>query len=413
MTSITEGLASVVYQAHIASFQLAKTEIKVRDRLIKHLATSLALHKSQILDANTLDLEASRELELPDVVIEWLRLTPERLQGTIACLEQLTLLSDPLANPHTYDGVKRIPIGTIAFIHEAFPLVAMVAVGMCIKAGNSIILRGGSECLHTQRAIAQMIAAALDQEELPSSSVCLATEGSSIKELVTQEKYLRLVIPYGRPSFVQQVSRQTTVSALPTAMGNCHIYISPSANLEEANRLILDSRSSEPDPVNAIEKVLIHRHWLQPSLIELLKVWQKKDWRILCCPMIQEYMQQLGLELNQEHHWNQVYLDDRIAIKVVENLPEAITWINVNGSGHADCILTDSLKESNQFAAQVRSSMIFINASNRFVRHSMLGANGNRTVALGMTSLKNRGASRNPGMIDLNALTTTKRVVVG
>ncbi|MDX1976861.1 MAG: aldehyde dehydrogenase family protein [Pseudanabaenaceae cyanobacterium bins.68] len=413
MTSTAEAMATVVHQAHIASFQLAKTEVKVRDRLIKYLISSLTQHKSQILEANTLDLEASRLLELPEVVIEWLRLTPERLQGAIACLEQLALLSDPLANPHTYDGVKRIPIGTIAFVHEAFPLVAMVAAGMCIKAGNSIILRGGNECQHTQGAIAQIIEAALDQENMPPSSVCLAPEGSSIKELVTQEKYLRLVIPYGRPSFVQQVSKQTTVSALPTAMGNCHIYISASASLEEANRLIGDSRSSEPDPVNAIEKVLIHRHWLQPSLGELIKSWQKKGWRVLSCAMIQEYAQQSGLELSLENHWNQVYLDERIAIKVVENLPEAITWINVNGSGHADCILTDSLKESNQFAAQVRSSMIFINASNRFVRHSMLGANGNRTVALGMTSLKNRGASRNPGMIDLNALTTTKRVVVG
>jgi glutamate-5-semialdehyde dehydrogenase len=413
MTSVAEALAGVVYQAHIASFQLAKTKVKVRDRAILEIALAIAEQKSTILEANTLDLEASREMAIPDLVLEWLRLTPERLQAAVDCLNQLATLNDPLANPLTYDGVKRIPIGTVSFVYEAFPLIAVIAAGMCIKAGNSIILKGGAECSHTQLAIANIIRDVIAAMNMPAATVSLTPDGSSIKDLVTQEKYLRLVIPYGRPSFVQQVSKQTTVSALPTSMGNCHLYVSPSASLDDALRLIFDSRSSDPDPVNAIEKVLIHRAWLQPDLVGLIQSWQKKAIEVRGCGLSLAFCHENGLQILEENQWNQAYLDERIAIKVVDSLTEAITWINLNGSGHADCILTDSLKESDQFAEQVRSSMIFVNASNRFVRHSMTGSNGNRTVVLGMTSLKTRGAARNPGMIDLNALTTTKRVIVG
>lgn len=414
MTVVHEALAGVVYQTHIASFQLAKTKAKVRDRAILEIAQAIAAQKTLILEANTLDLEASREMALPELVLEWLRLTPERLLMAVDCLNQLATLNDPLANPLTYDGVKRIPIGTVAFVYEAFPLVALIAAGMCIKAGNSLIFKGGNESKHTQLVLANIIQEVIAARDMPAATVSLTPDGSTVKDLVTQEKYLRLVIPYGRPSFVQQVSKQTTVSALPTSMGNCHLYISPSANLEEAQSLIFDSRSSDPDPVNAIEKVLIHRDWLQPGLFSLIQNWQKKGIEVRGCGLSTAYCAEFGeVQITEEQQWNQAYLDDRIAIKVVEGLTEAITWINLNGSGHADCILTDSLRESDQFAEQVRSSTIFVNASNRFIRNGMIGANGNRTVVLGMTSLKARGASRNPGMIDLNALTTTKRVIVG
>jgi glutamate-5-semialdehyde dehydrogenase len=419
MNSGTETLGNVVYQAHIASVQLAKTKVKIRDRVILEIAEGVKQQRDQILEANTLDLEASRDMAIPELVLEWLKLTPERVQSAIDCLIQLASLNDPLANPLTYDGVKRIPLGTVAFVYEAFPQLALIATAMCLKAGNSLILKGGNEGSHTQTVIANIIKEAIASREIPQATVAVAPEGSSVKELVTLERYLRLVIPYGRPSFVQQISKQATVSALPTSMGNCHLYLSTSASLEEAQRLVSQSRSSDPDPVNAIEKVIIHRNWLQQGLIQLVQGWQKQGIAVRGCSATVNYCNnfaggdQLSQPITEETQWNLAYLDDTIAIKVVDSLTEAITWTNLNGSGHADCILTDSLKESDQFAEQVRSSMIFVNASNRFTRNGMIGANGNRTVVLGMTSLKTRGASRNPGMIDLNALTTTKRVIVG
>lgn len=416
VTTVPEDLTGFVYQSHAASTFLASVKLEERNRILLEIAEVVKQQRNQILEANTLDLEASREMAIPDIVLEWLKLTPERLQNSIDCIKQLAALPDPLStgssNP---DGYRRVPLGAMAFVYEAFPQLGLVAAGMCLKAGNSLILKGGSESINSNTAIANAIKDVMQKCDLPEATLAIAPKGTAIKDLLTQEKYLRLVIPYGRPSFVQQVSKQSTVTVMPSVMGNCYAYIAQSSNLEYASQMLKASRSSDPDPVNAIEKAIVHRDWLDRGLIDWIISLQQQGLTVRGCDTTvaycRNYMDRLQGEVAAETQWGNAYLDDIIAIKVVDRLDEAIAWINQYSSGHADIILTDSLQESHQFATQANSSTVFINTSNQFRRYGSLDSNGNKRVILGMSSLKTRGSSRHPGAIDLYALTTTKRIV--
>jgi glutamate-5-semialdehyde dehydrogenase len=416
VSTAPEDLTGFVYQSHAASTFLASVNFEERNRILLEIAEAVKQHRNQILEANTLDLEASREMAIPDIVLEWLKLTPERLQNAIDCVKQLAALPDPLStgnfNP---DGYRRVPLGAMAFVYEAFPQLGLVAAAMCLKAGNSLILKGGSESINSNTVIANVIKNVMQKCALHEATLAIAPQGSAIKDLLNQGKYLRLVIPYGRPSFVQQVSKQSTVTVMPSVMGNCYTYIAPSSNLEYANQIIKASRSSDPDPVNAIEKAIVHRDWLDRGLIDWIINLQQQGLTVRGCDSTVAYcrhhMDRLHGEVAAETQWGNAYLDHTIAIKVVDRLDEAIAWMNQYSSGHADLILTDSLQESHQFATQANSSTVFINTSNQFKRCGSLDSNGNKRVILGMSSLKTRGSSRHPGAIDLYSLTTTKRIV--
>jgi glutamate-5-semialdehyde dehydrogenase len=413
-----DDLIGFVYHSHVASLELARLDIDEKNQAIGKLAAAIKRERNLILEANTLDLEASREMAISETLLEWLKLTPEqRLMGIAECLEQLAKSPNPLANQMVQYGHKRVPLGTIALVYEAFPQLALIAIGMCLKVGNSLILKGGNESSHSQKAIAEIAKMVLEECDLPAATAVAAPEGSSLKDLLTQERYLRLVIPYGRPSFVQQVCKQATVSVLPTVMGNCYLYLAHSGSLEPAHVIVMASFEGDPDAVNAIEKVVVHRSWLERGLIKWLVALQKRGMKLRGCDVTVAYCrsqsEHLLQEVGLESEWGKAYLDHTIAIKVVDDLEEAIAWINQYSSGHADVILTDSLSETHEFADRINSSNIYINASNRFKRRQNPQENGSIPISLGMSSLKSRGASRHTGAIGLDSLTTTKRIISG
>ncbi|MDX2255210.1 MAG: aldehyde dehydrogenase family protein [Pseudanabaenaceae cyanobacterium bins.39] len=418
-----EDLTGFIYKSHASALQLVEFSSRDRDQFLLELAESVKQHKNLILEANTLDLEASREMAVPDLVLEWLKLTPDRLNNTIDCLKQLSNLSDPLSLLGGVNGYQRVPLGVVAFIYEGFPQLGLVAAAMSLKVGNTIILKGGGEGSHTQEVLVKIARDVLLNQGLPENCITSVPKGVALKELVVQEKYLRLVISYGRPSFVQQVSKQATVSALPMAMGNCYLYISTSGNLDFAQDVIFESRRGDPDAVNAIEKVVIHESWCDRGLAEWICKLKKQGLVVRGCARTTAYFRQwledgeqdlqYELAIESEDIWGQAYLDETISIKIVADIKEAIAWINQYSSGHADVLLTDSLSERDQFVGQVNSSTIFVNAHSRFKRCARLGNNGDMKIALGMSSLKTRGAARYPGMIDIYSLTTTKQVLSG
>ena len=423
-----EDLTGFIYKSHVAALQLAQISTRERDRMLLELAEAVKKHKNSILEANTLDLEASRDMAVPELLLEWLKLTPDRLNYMIESLKQLSNLPDPLTLQVGINGYQRIPLGVVAFVYEGFPQLGLIAAGMCLKVGNTIILKGGNEGSNTQEAIAAIAKDVLIARGFPEACMTSLPKGVALKELIVQEKYLRLVIPYGRPSFVQQVSKQATVSALPIAMGNCYLYLSTSGNLDFAREIILNSRKGDPDAVNAIEKVVVHQSWMNRGLGEWIKSLKKQGLRVRGCPETTAYFRQFLEEshsdetdkpsqllieqaIEAENVWGQVYLDETIAIKIVNDTEEAIAWINQYSSGHADVLLTDSLSERDRFVSCINSSTIFVNAHSRFSRCAKVGANGSVKIALGMSSLKTRGASRYPGVIDIYALTTTKQAL--
>ncbi len=406
-------LMALLRRTYQASLELGTTKGQDRSRAVQAMAQALSQRRDDILEANTLDLEASREMAVPELILEWLKLTPERLQTTIQMLQRLGELSDPIRRvmnasyqlEHSQTYCQLMPLGVIALVYEAFPELGALAAGLCIKTGNSLILRGGTEASHSNTAIAQALQSALEEVGIPQGCVELlpSDQGSSLRDLIVQDRYINLVIPYGRPSLVQQVVRQSSIPVLKSGMGNCYLFWSPSGSLELARWMIIDSHQSEPDPVNAIEKVLIHPNQKPSSLVTLWNSLKEKGFKIRGdADLVAEFPE---LKLANDSEWGEAYLTKTVAFKLVNSLETAIAWINQFSSGHADCIVTESYQESRQFALGVNSATTYINASPRFSRNPSRGD----AIFLGMSNQK--GHRR--GLISMESLTTLKHIVQG
>ncbi|NJL36480.1 MAG: glutamate-5-semialdehyde dehydrogenase [Leptolyngbyaceae cyanobacterium SM1_4_3] len=409
----SSDVVTTALSAHQSSLVLAAMKGADRSRALQGMAKALNKRQDDILETNTLDLEASREMAVPELILDWLKLTPERLQTAVQILQRLGELSDPiqqvLNTPFQVDQCQTycqlMPLGVIALIYEAFPELAAIAAGLCIRTGNSLILKGGSESSHSNQVIAEILQDAIEDAGLPRDALKLipADQGDPIRELVTQDQYINLVIPYGRASLVQQVIRQATAPVLKTAIGNCCLYWSPSGSMDVARWMILDSHQSDPDPVNAIEKVLIHREHQASSLTTLWHSLKEKGFKIKGDIELAAHFPELSPVDSIE--WGRAYLNKTIAFKAVDGLETAIAWINQHSSGHADCLATESYQESRQFALGINSAMTYINASPRFRRNPKPG----NPISLGVSNQK--GHRR--GLISLETLTTVKYIVQG
>jgi glutamate-5-semialdehyde dehydrogenase len=414
MESSSNPLFIQVKRAHNAFIELGTSNGVERNRGVRAMAQRLQEAFNEILEANTLDLEMSREMAVPELILEWLKLTPERLQKTVEILKRLAELPDPLQQvintPYqltpfqTY--CQRMPLGTIALIHEAFPELSAIAAGLCLKTGNSLILRGCSASSHSNTVIANALQNALEEAGLPAGCIeAISSDlGTTIQELVTQDQYINLVIPYGRPSLIEQVTQLATAPVLKSAMGNCYLYWSGSGDLDLVRWIILDSHSSEPDPVNAIEKVLVSPNQNSSMLVRLFNSLQEKGFELRGDKeLFADFPEHLTPASNLE--WKKPYLDKIVTFKVVADLAEAIAWINHYSSGHADCLVTESYQESRQFAMGIDSALVYINSSPRFSRNPKQG----ESVFLGISNQK--GHRR--GLIGLETFTTLKQVVQG
>ncbi|HBQ98588.1 MULTISPECIES: glutamate-5-semialdehyde dehydrogenase [unclassified Roseofilum] len=412
MTS-SNDLLEDVGASHEASLILANTSSTLRDRALKMMAEVLDDSLDRVLEANTLDLETSREMAVPDLILEWLKLTPERIQNVVQILQGLSDFPDPLQEVmnasyqveevQTY--CQRMPLGVLALVYEAFPELGAIAAGLCLKTGNSLILRGGSESFQTNYAIAEALQVALEEVGLPQHSLILLSseQGAPIRDVIRQDRYINLIIPYGRPSLVEQVVRQATVPVLRSAMGNCYLYWGNSGSLETVRHVIIDSHASEPDPVNAIEKVLIEQGQSSSAIASLWKSLKEKGFELRGDPeLVAQYEE---LKPVEPEEWNQAYLEKVVTFKLVEDLDGAIAWMNTYSSGHANCLVTQSYNESRKFALGINSASLYINASPRFYRYRTRG----NTVFLGMSNQK--GLRR--GLINLEALTTVKYIIQG
>ncbi|RMF21843.1 MAG: glutamate-5-semialdehyde dehydrogenase [Cyanobacteria bacterium J083] len=401
-------------RAYNAFFDLDNISGSVRNEGIKAMAKSLQNSFDDILEANTLDLEACREMAVPEIIVEWLKLTPERLETTVNILKRLGRISDPLQKilnaPYQLDPSQSycqlMPLGVISLVYEAFPELGAITAALCLKTGNTLICRGCSSASYSNQAIFQALQNALVQANLPTGCIEYISPdtGISIKELVTQDQYLNLVIPYGRPQFVKEVTEQSTAPVLRTAMGNCYLYWATTGDLELARFMIMDSHNSEPDPVNAIEKVLVSEDLKAPYLIRLFNSLKENDFCLRGDrAMVAEFAEYLTPV--QAIDWTTPYLNKTIAFRKVKNLEEAVNFINLYSSGHADCLVTESYAESRLFAQGIDSALVYINASPRFSRNPKRG----ESVFLGISNQK--GYRR--GLIGLEALTTLKQVVQG
>ncbi len=414
MQSPSEQMLTIVRESQKAAAKLAQISGVKRRNGVLALAEAVESSFDEILEANTLDLEISREMAIAEPIIDWLKLTPERLEMTVSILNQLSKSADPtrrLINaPHQIEPAQTycqlIPLGTIALIYEAFPELAAIAAGMCLKTGNSLITRGCSAASNSNQTIAAILKKALATTDLPSSSIEVISPdlGITVQDLVTQDRYLNLVIPYGRPSLVQQVAEKATATVLKTTMGNCYLYWSLSGNLELTRHVIIDSHDSEPDAVNAIEKVLIHKD-IKPSVLQsLFNNLQQRGFELRGDEALIEQFPEF-LKSIKPPEWRRPYLAKVVAFRYVDSLSQAVFWINRYSSGHADCIVTESYPESRQFVEGVDSALVYINTSPKFSRNP----EGGEDVFLGMSNQK----GYRQGLISVETFTTIKQVVQG
>lgn len=408
-------IETVVKQSHQASEQLATISGTQRSQAVANMANALQNAFDEILEANTLDLETCREMAVSGLILEWLKLTPQRLETAIKILDRLATIADPIQKvshaPYPLDPAQtycqRMPLGVITLVYEALPELSAITAGLCVKTGNSLVLRGGSEASHSNEAIVNALNGALEDSDLPPHTLQLlpGEQGCSVQDLVQQEPYTKLVIPYGRPSLVQKTAQSANVPILRTAIGNCYLYWSTSGSAEKVKAVIVDSHASEPDPVNAIEKVLINRNIKASILINLFHGLQEKGFILRGeASLVEQYGQYLN-PIEDDNQWSQSYIDKIVAFRLVDDLNSAITWINRYSSGHADCIISQSYRETRQFAQTVDSALVYVNASPRFFRYA---ANGD-SIFLGISNQK--GYRR--GLIGLESLTTFKQVVQG
>jgi len=404
---------SVVREASRTARVLAMARGRERDRGVAAMARAITDSFDDILEANTLDLETSRDMAVPELVQDWLKLTPERLQAAVEILRHLATVPDPLRRvtnaPYQLDPAQTYsqqrPLGTIALVYEAFPELGAIAAGLCLKTGNCLVLRGGPESSHSNAAIAEALQQGLAAADLPPGALqLLPCEESSLTDLLAQDEHVNLVIPYGRPDLVQQAVQCASVPVLRSAIGNCYLYLSNTGDIDLASHAIADSHASKPDPVNAIEKVVVHAECGASALRKLFHALEQTGFQLRgdesACQEFPSHLRPAA-----PHEWSATYLDRIVAFRRAADVSEAIDWIDRHSSGHADCAITESYLESRQFANGVDSALVYVNASPRFERYSPRGG----SVFLGMSNQK--GYRRGP--IGLDSLTAFKQVVQG
>ena len=407
------SMMNVIHRVHQGSLELAKTKALERSMGLQAMAEAILEHKNEILEANTLDLEANRTIPIPGPMLELLKLTPERLQITVQILQRLGDLPDLVGQvvgasyqlEHSQSFGQRIPLGVVALVYEAFPELVAMAAGMCIQTANSLIIRGGCEADNSNLVITKVLRSALEQVGLPVECIEFLppTDENSIQDLLTQDRYINLVIPYGRDSLVERVAKVATVPVLKIAMGNCYLYWSATGSLDMVRWMILDSHESKPDPVNAIEKVLIDRKHNFSLVVRLWNSLKENGFEVRGdAALVDEFP---DLILTEDREWSEAYLNKIVAFKVVDCIDSGIKWINNYSSGHADCLVAESYQESRQFALGVNSVCTFINKSPRFSRYQ----SQKDDIFLGMSNQKCFAQ----GLIGLEAFTRIKYIIQG
>lgn len=409
-----EELSAAISEVAQAGYGLWLAGVETQSRVLEAMAAQLEASQNEILEANTLDLEASLEMAVPDLVLDWLKLTPERLHIASKILRRLASLGDPRwlnALPTSrwakdatgYSQV--VPLGVVAFVYEAFPELAAIMAGFCVRTGNGLILKGGNEASQTNQAIAQALHRALSKHNIsPMMVLPLADDsGDAARSWLLQDPGVNLVIPYGRPSLVKQVMRQAAVPVLPTAMGNCYLYWSASGASSTVTQIVLDSHRGEPDAINALEKVLIHSGCSTAAIVQLCRALWENGFTVLGDDALREEIPDLLPPADRD--WQKPFLAKRVLLGRVASLAEAADWMNRYSSGHANVIVSETYSETVQFPRLVNSAVVYINTSPRFMRNPSQAA----AIALGMTTQQGRCQ----GFVSLSALLAVRHVLQG
>ncbi|WP_144121711.1 glutamate-5-semialdehyde dehydrogenase [Catellatospora sichuanensis] len=400
-------------RAREAAQVLATASRRAKDAGLAAMADALAARTPEILEANGLDVAAAREQGTPESTVDRLALTESRLAGMADGLRQIAGLPDPVGEVvrggTLPNGLQvrqlRVPFGVVGIIYEARPNVTADAAGLTLKSGNTVLLRGSGSAARSNAAIVAVLRDALVEAGLPADAVQLvdSTTRDSVKELMRARGLVDVLIPRGGASLIRTVVEESSVPVIETGVGNCHIYVDESADLDMALTILLNAKVQRPSVCNAAESLLVHAAVADAFLPAALAALREHGVTVHGSPEVAAYSGDVVPATEED--WGTEYLALELSARVVPSLDEAVAHIRRHGSGHSEAIITSSLPAANRFAAQVDAAAVLVNASTRFVDGGELGFGAE--IGISTQKLHARGP------MGLPELTSTKYVITG
>jgi glutamate-5-semialdehyde dehydrogenase len=414
MATVTTTVGDICADAKCAAKALARADTATKNAALEQIATALEERTEEILDANALDMQAGREAELGEALLDRLLLDKGRIDGIAKAVRQIVALGDPVGEvidghrlPNGLDVRKvRVPLGVVAVVYEARPNVTIDAAVLCLKSGNAIVLRGSSSALHSNAALARIAGEAAVAGGLPEGCVSLVAGGGreELAELATQKGTVDLIIPRGGEGLKAALEEVATVPVIYAASGNCHVYVDADADLGQAKAIVLNAKVQRPGVCNAAETLLVHEEIAAEFVPRIVRALGDAGVEVRGDEHV-EALAEGSITTATEGDWGTEYLAMTLAVKVVRSKEEAIEHIGRYGSGHSEAIVTRDTESARAFQLGVDAACVYVNASTRFTDGGEFGMGaeiGNSTQKLHVR-----------GPIGLRELCTFKYLVEG
>lgn len=410
---IKREVTEIAKAARRAGNRLANIPSDIKDRALHEMARQLRRHASYLIEENAKDLTYGRDKGLSAAMIDRLTLNDAAIEGIATGLEEVAALPDPVGKVTSMwtrpnglvVGRMRIPLGVIGIIYESRPNVTADAAALCLKSGNAVILRGGSEAIHSNRAIAGILQEVLKEVGIPEKAIQIIpmTDRQAVQEMLALEEYIDVIIPRGGEELIRAVVQQSMIPVIKHYKGVCHVYVDADADIDMAVDISLNAKAQRPGVCNAMETLLVHRDIAASFLPIMEKTLGEAGVRLKGCERTRAILP--GVEAATEDDWYTEYLDLILAVRVVDDMDEAIAHIEKYGSLHTESIVTRDYANSQRFLKEVNSSTVLVNASTRFSDGFQLGLG----AEIGISTTKLHAF----GPMGLEELTTTKFFIYG
>ena len=410
---ITHYMKQLGEQARAASRLMAKADTSTKNQALRNIAVLIRQHEKALLAANQQDLQAAKANGMEAAMLDRLTLSEKSIATMAEGLEQIASLADPIGEMSNFKyrpsgiqiGQMRVPLGVIGIIYEARPNVTVDAAGLCIKSGNACILRGGSEAIHCNQALAKLVHQGLQQAGLPQAAVLVVetTDRAAVGELITMKQYVDVIVPRGGKGLIERISNDARIPVIKHLDGNCHIYVDDDADMDKAIRILENAKTQRLGTCNTAESLLIARSIASTVLPKLADMLTGKGVEIRGCDETRAIVPQAKAATEEDYYTE--YLDAIISCKVVDGLEEAIAHINQHSSQHTEAIVTENYTRARQFLREVDSSSVMVNASTRFADGFEYGLGAE--IGISTDKLHARGP------VGLDGLTSLKYIVLG
>lgn len=364
-----------------AAAKLAVTSTAVKNAALLAMAAALEAQQSEILAANERDMTAAAAKGMKSSMLDRLKLTAERISGMADGLRQVAGLADPVGNvidgktlPNGLHITKiRVPLGVIGIIYEARPNVTADAAGLCLKSGNAVILKGGSEAMESNKTVAAILAQAAEGAGIPADSIQFidTSDRQAVQDLIHMNGLVDVVIPRGGAGLIQAVVRNASVPVIETGAGVCHTYVDKDADVEMAMKIAFNAKVQRPSVCNAMETLLVHKDIADKFLPMMLMMYNSSAVEICGDEAVQEYSGQVHPVTEED--WSTEYGDLRLSVKIVDSIEEAMAHIAKYGTGHSECIVTNNYQAAQLFQYTVDAAAVYVNASTRFTDGNEFG----------------------------------------